>query len=302
MTMETLRHGTTISTKSPETSNHRLLAVGLVVLGVGAGAVSLLGPLVADVIRYHVSDGAANQIRGGDVAGLILVAPASILAGILVKRGHPAGPVLALGPAVYALYVYAQLALGGDVVRYPGNSERFFALFLGLFMLAAAITIRAWTIIDVGALPAMPRRVEWVLGSFALVVAAFLAVGLHLPGLVDAWRDQPAGTEYLADPAVFWLVKMMDLGLVVPALVVVGVGSLRGMRWLDRAKYAAVAWMALLGSSVAGMAFVMQAAGDPAAATANTIAFALFALIASAIAVVVYRPLLATVVYTEVTR
>jgi hypothetical protein len=74
------------------------------------------------------------------------------------------------------------------------------------------------------------------------------------------------------------------------------------MRWLDRAKYAAVAWMALLGSSVAGMAIVMQAAGDPAAATANTIAFALFALIASAIAVAVYRPLLATVVYTEVTR
>jgi hypothetical protein len=128
---------------------------------------------------------------------------------------------------------------------------------------------------------------------FALAVAAFLTFGLHLPGLLDAWSAQPASPEYLADPVLFWLVKFMDSGIVVPALVLIGVGILRGPRWAHTAIYAAVGWFALLGSSVAGMAIVMQAAGDPAASTANTTAFGLFAIFGVTVAVIVYRPLLA---------
>lgn len=267
------------------------LAVGLVLLGLGAAAVALLGPLVADVIRYHVSEGAMNQIVGGDVAGLVLVAPVSFLAGALVWKGHRAGPILALGPAVYALYMYFQLSLGGDVLSYAGNSERFFPLFLGLFILAGAILVRAWSAIVFAGLPVPRQRVRRGLGAFLLVVAAFLTVGLHVPGLVDAWADQPTSAEYLADPAVFWLVKFMDLGLVVPLLVVAGIGLLRSRDWAIRIAYGAVGWTALLGSSVAGMAIVMQATGDPAGSPANTIAFSSFAVIALWMALMFYRPL-----------
>ncbi len=143
-----------------EAPGRRWLALGLFILGAGAALVALLGPLVGDVIRYHASEGAVNQIVGGDVAGLVLVAPLSVLAGSLVWRSHRAGPVLALGPAVYALYMYSQLALGGDFVRYPGNSERFFLLYLGLFVVAGAIAIRAWTMIDADRLPATSRWVD----------------------------------------------------------------------------------------------------------------------------------------------
>lgn len=276
----------------PEAAGRGWLALGLFILGAGAALVALLGPLVGDVIRYHASEGAVNQIVGGDVAGLVLVAPLSVLAGILVWRGHRAGPVLALGPAVYALYMYSQLALGGDFVRYPGNSERFFLLYLGLFVVAGAIVIRAWTMIDVDRLPDTARWVDRTLAMFFLVVALFLVVGLHLPGLVDAWADQPTSTEYLADPVVFWLVKFMDLGIVVPALVVTGVGIFRASPWVTKVKYAAVGWTALLGSSVAGMAIMMQVTGDPASTIANTVAFSVFAAIALVMAAVVYTPLL----------
>lgn len=275
-----------------ERSRKVWLAVALFVLGAGAALVALLGPLAGDIIRYHVSEGAVNQIVGGDVAGLVLVAPLSVFAGILVWRGQRAGPVLALGPAVYALYMYSQLALGGDFVRYPGNSERFFLLYLGLFVVAGAIVIRAWTMIGVDRLPATARWVDRTLAIFFLVVALFLVVGLHLPGLVDAWADQPTSTEYLADPIVFWLVKFMDLGIVVPALVVTGFGILRARPWVTTVKYAAVGWTALLGSSVAGMAIVMQVTGDPASTIANTVAFSVFAAIALGMAAVVYAPLL----------
>lgn len=268
------------------------LAVGLFVLGAGAALVALLGPLAGDIIRYHASEGAVNQIIGGDAAGLLLVAPVSFLAGILVWRGNTAGPVLALGPSVYALYMYSQLALGGDFVRYPGNSERFFLLYLGLFVVAGAIAIRAWVRIDSDRLPVTKRWVDRTLGVFFLVVAAFLAVGLHLPGLVDAWADQPTSAEYLADPAVFWLVKFMDLGIVVPGLVIAGIGILSARPWVAKLEYAAVGWAALLGSSVAGMAIVMQISGDPAASVANTVAFGSFAAIALAMAAVLYTPLL----------
>ena len=252
---------------------------------------ALLGPLVGGIIRYHASEGAVNQIIGGDVAGLGLVAPVSILAGILVWRGRLAGPVLALGPAVYALYMYSQLALGGDLVRYPGNSDRFFPLYLGMFILAGAIAIRAWAIIDIGRLPVVSRRADRTLGIFLLVVATFLTVGLHVPGLIDAWADQPTSAEYLADPSVFWLVKFMDLGIVVPTLVLAGIGSLRRRDWAGKVTYAAVGWAALLGASVAGMAIVMQASADQAAGLANTIAFSTFAAVAIGMAVAVYSPL-----------
>ncbi len=271
----------------------RVLGWALIAAGLGTAVVALLGPLVADVIIYHASAGAVNQVTGGDVAGLALVAPVSVLAGGLVLRGHRAGAVLALGPAGYISYTATQLALGGDVSRYPGNSERFFPLYLGLLLLGIIIAVRAWHAIDLERLPATTRRVDRSFGVFALVVAVFLAVGLHLPGLLDAWSAQPSAPEYLADPVVFWLVKLMDLGLVVPALVTVGWATLRGSHGAPKGKYAAAGWMAMLGTAVAGMAIVMQATGDPAATTANTIAFTMFAGFGLTIAVLVYRPLFA---------
>lgn len=293
MTQTKLRQLDPTMKKTPvESARRAWLAVALFVLGAGAALVALLGPLVANVIRYHVSEGAVNQVVGGDVAGLVLVAPVSILAGVLVWRGRKAGPVLALGPALYALYMYSQLSLGGDFFRYPGNSEQFFFLYLGLFVLAGVIVIRAWTLIDAERLPVNARWVDRTIGVFFLVMAVFLVGGLHLPGLIDAWADQPTSPEYLADPAVFWLVKFMDLGIVVPGLVAAGIGILRDRPWVAKIKYAAVGWAALLGSSVAGMAIVMQITGDSAATMANTAAFSGFAAIALGMAWVVYAPLL----------
>lgn len=289
----TTRPSTTDTTLPAATlpRGRRWLGAGLIVLGLGAALVALLGPLVLEVIEYHASEGAVNQVAGGDVAGLFLVAPVSIFAGALTWRGRIVGPVLGMGPAVYALYMYSQLALGGDVSRYPGNSELFFPLYLGLFLLGGAIAVSSWQAVETRMLAAASRWVDRAVAVFFLVVAFFLVFGLHLPGLMDAWRLEPTSAEYLADPVVFWLVKFMDLGLVVPGLVAVGVGILRGTTWAAKVKYAAVGWVALLASSVAGMAIVMQATGDPAATTANTVAFSGFAVVAIGMASIVYRPL-----------
>ena len=49
---------------------------------------------------------------------VLLVAPAAALAGILSLRGHPAGPLLALGPAAYAAYMFVQYVLGPEYDHY----------------------------------------------------------------------------------------------------------------------------------------------------------------------------------------
>lgn len=280
---------THIATEVP--SPHIWLAVGLFILGLGAALVAILGPLVTGSIGYHVSEGAANQVLGGDIAGLLLVAPMSFVAGVLVWRGHQAGPILALGPALYAIYMYCQLALGGDVFRYEGNSELYFPVFLGLFVVAGAISIRSWTLFDPDTLPETRAGLDRTVGIFLLVVAFFLTIGLHLPGLADAWSGSPTASDYLADPMVFWLVKFMDLGLVVPALVVGGIGVLRRRPWAGKFECALVGWSALLGASVAGMAIVMQSGSDQSASILNTVVFSVFALIALGLAGAVYRPL-----------
>jgi hypothetical protein len=272
-------------------TSRRLLAVALFVLGAGAAAVALLGPLVFEVVRHHASESAVNQIAGGDIAGLFLAAPISVAAGFLVLRGHVAGPVLALAPAVYGLYTYTQLTLGGDFVRYEGNSERFFLLYAGLFVVSGFVAIRAWTAIDPNRLPPMSPRLGKGLAYLLFGVAVFLVVGLHLPTLIDAWRDNPTSTAYLDDPGVFWIVKLMDFAIVAPVLVVIAIGILRGARWAGEIVYGAVGWFALLGTSVAGMAIVMQATDDPSATIANTIAFGAFAVAGLAVAVLAVRPL-----------
>ena len=83
------------------------------------------------------------------------------------------------------------------------------------------------------------------------------------------------------------------MGIVVPTLTAVGVGLVRGAGWAHKAAYGVLGWFALLGSSVAAMAVVMQVKADPSASTTNTIAFGLFALVGLTIATRLLRPLLA---------
>ena len=279
---------------SPSAGHRVLLAILLTVIGLGALAVSLLGPLVLGLIEYHASAGAVGQVRGGDVAGLLLVAPTALASAVLSWRGRRGAEALAVAPAGYGLYMYAQLAVGGDIARYDGNSERWFVLFWVLVTTCAAVLVVTVPRVLRDAAPTHPRRLERFAAWYLLVVALFLFVGLHLPGLADAWRAQPTSAEYLADPVVFWMVKLMDLAFVVPGAAAVGVGLLRSRGWATRLLAPMIGWSALLASSVAGMAVVMLATGGPGASAGLTIGFVGFAAVAIGLAVAAYRPVLSS--------
>lgn len=268
------------------------LGLLLGVYGVGVAAVAVLGPLALDVIEYRVVEAIDWQITGGDIAALFLVAPTALGAGLLLARGRRSGAVLAIAPVAFGVYTYMQLALGGEFGVQPGNSERFFVLFLAMFLLAGVGLLWSWSVVEAGALPQPTRRLRRVAITVLFVLAGFLTLGLHLPGLIDITGGEPYDAAYLDSPTVYWIVKLMDLGVVVPAAIAAGVGLLRHKIWGTKVMYAVIGWGALLGSAVAGMAIVMQVNDDPTASLANSVVFTGFALAFVLLAVAIYRPVL----------
>lgn len=269
-----------------------VLALLLGVLGIGIATASMLGPLGTEALTYRTSATTLNQIIGGDLAGLVVVAPTALAAAVLVLRRHPAGPVLALAPALWAIYMYLQLVVGQEYAVHPGNNERFFPLLLGLFVVGETIAVLGWRTIDPERLPAISTRLERAAGVVLLVLAAFLVLGLHLPTLLDAVSEQPAALEYTSSPTAFWIVKVMDLGIIVPAALTVGVGLLRHAAWARKPAYALFGSYTLLSAAVAGMAVVMFANGDPDGSIANVLAFLTFMLAVGGLTIGLLRPLL----------
>jgi hypothetical protein len=272
-------------------SRDRLLGSGLVLLAMAVATVAALGPLVFGVLRYRISATSLNQIIGGDAAALIVVVPVTVAVGVLAIRGHPAAPMLALAPSVFVVYTYTQLIVGNEYLRLPGNVERFFPLLLAAFILAAAIALRAWNSVPAAGLPATSTRVDRTAGVLLLVIATFVVVGLHLANYRDAMRDHPVTEQYLSSPTAFWLVKFMDLGIVVPAAIAVGSGALRHRPWARKPVYALLGAYTLIGASVAGMAITMAARHDPDSSGVTVIGAAVMTALLAGTTCYVYRPL-----------
>jgi uncharacterized Tic20 family protein len=120
-----------------------LLAAAVAALAAAIALTSVLGPLVLGLMRYRTSPTTLNQLLGSDAAALFVVAPLAVVAAVLVLRRQTAGVLLASGVGVFALYTYAQLVIGQEYLRLPGNVERFFPLLLTVFLLAEATLVLA---------------------------------------------------------------------------------------------------------------------------------------------------------------
>ena len=209
----------------------------LFLLGLGLVANVGLGPLGFKAIRYHVSTSMMNQLIGLDLVTLLVVAPLAFLVGLLALRRHPSAPVLAIAPGLFTAYILPQYIVGPDYVHLPGNNQRFFLLHLSLFVLGVAVALIGWTTINDDELPDVSDREAFLASRVLFVGALFLVVGLHLPGVIDALSAVPTNAAYLDSPTAFYLVKLMDLGLIVPASIAVGVALTRRSRWAEKIMY-----------------------------------------------------------------
>jgi hypothetical protein len=280
---------------SPETMSRTSpmlpLWVGFCALGGLILVYVALGPLILGFIEFRTSESGLNQIRGGDLAALTVVAPSCFAVAVLAWRRHRAAPILGLAPAAFAMYTYSQLIMGNEWLAQPGNVERYFPLLLTIFLVAAGLTIACWISVPTAELPAPTRRLERQTGVLLVVIAVFVVVGIHLPGLIDVWGAHPTESAYLDTPVTFWVVKFYDLGIVVPAALAVGVGLLRRQEWARKPAYAILGGYVLLGWSVAGMAWMMLANSDPDASLILAIAMTALSTAGATFATHLYRPL-----------
>jgi hypothetical protein len=270
---------------------NRTLATLLFSQGALVATTAVVGPLALDLLHYRTSSSGLDQLRGSDVTGLVLVAPFCVWVGRLARRGHPAAPVLALAPAVFTVYIWTQLLLGNEFGRIPGNVEWFSPLLLAVMGTGVAIAVCATRALRAQAPLGWSRRLERATGVLLLVVAGFVVVGIHLSTLIDALRAQPVGEGVLSTPNAFWVIKAMDLGVVAPASVLMGIGLLRGRSWARTPAAAVLGGYALLGWSVAAMGWSMLRGGASDASLGLAVGATAVAAAVTGYAGALYRPL-----------
>lgn len=278
-----------------ERSSQNALTIGLVALGVLLALNSLLGPLVLDVIEYRYSASMINQAIGLDAVALAVAGPLALAAAVLIRRGHRAGSVLAMAPALFAAYMTPQYVVGPDYLNLPGNNEHFALGHIAMFVLAVGVAVGAWRAIDRERLRPntgeSDRRRSWILVG----VAAFIALGRQLPAIIGVMDDPSTNAAYQDNPTAFWLVVFLDVGIVTPAALVAAVGLRRGAIWARAATYAVIGWFSLVPISVFAMNVAMRINDDPLATAADTAVFGTAAVALTAGAVVLYRPIFGSI-------
>lgn len=238
--------------------------IGSVALGVGIAAAAVMGPLGLRVIELRTSDHLENQLVGGEVVSLVVVAPAAAAAGVLRLREHRLAPALALGPALYAAYTYTTVVLGQEYARYPGNAERFFPLYAALVAGGVAIAAVAWSELRAAAIPVLPAGLRRTLAGIFLGIAGLFAL---------AWAQQirlvatgHPSIEYQEGPSLFWTIKLLDFGILIPLLTATGIGLLRRRPLAVTAACGLAPFVTCLAASIVAMAVAMELKDDPSSA------------------------------------
>jgi hypothetical protein len=261
------------------------LGLALLALAVGLVVNTVLGPLGLDLLDYPVSQTIENQLVGLELVSVLLVAPWCLASAVLTRRGHRAGPPLAVGPAAYTAYMFAQYVLGPEHDTYGAGV----LLHLGLFTLGLVVAIWAW-VRAVGSglgLPGRHRKAHAV----ALGLLAAFVLSRYAGGLVAVAGDEPIPAEFADEPTFYWSIFLLDLGVVLPATVAAAIAVWRGARPAAPALYGVVGWFALVPPSVASMGAVMLARDDPYAAPGQVVVLTTVAVLFAAYAVVALRPL-----------
>jgi hypothetical protein len=134
-------------------------------------------------------------------------------------------------------------------------------------------------------------------GALASIVAHHApSSGRHyLPALIGSWANQSIEKQFTREPAMFWSILTLDLGLVVPAGVAVALGLRRnsGSPTARKGLYTLVGWFALVPPSVTAMAVAMLANDDPAGSAGQVAIFGAATAAFWAFAMHVFRPLFA---------
>ncbi len=204
-----------------------------------------LGPAAANLIHYRVSPGALAQYIGCE--------PITLFAGLTLAwiafSSSQRGSLLGVGAGTYIIYTMVTVVFGQDYSRYDGNGELFFPLIVVVTASALFTVVECVSELVKHQPLAVSRRhrvMLFVLGTmFAFMWISTLAQG--------NWDSNP---EYQADPTLFWLVKYLDLSVIIPTALVSAFVWRGTYRVAGMCVLAFSGWMTL---AIAGMQIAMIA-------------------------------------------
>jgi hypothetical protein len=254
-----------------------LVAAGTGAFYHGEGAsyhfTSLRGEAVAiqghGLYRYD-SVSAASQAIAQDVVTLVVGLPLLLIALWLYRRGSLRGQLLLAGTLAYFLYTYTGLAFGVSF-------NPFFLVYVALFSLSLFAFISALLSVDLRSLPAhfsarLPRRVIAVFMFVCAALLLFMWLGRLGPALLSG------AAPYGLDANTTLFIQVMDLGLLVPLMVLAGVQLLK-----QRPLGYLLASVALIKFVTLGTALIAMIVGELLAGVAvSSVEAAIFVLMVGA--------------------
>jgi hypothetical protein len=242
-------------------SKRNIAGFGMIALGAAIAISAVLGPLILGAIRFRTSANIENQFVGSEIVSLGIVAPVAVASGVLLVKGSRIAPALALGPTLYSIYTYSSAILGQEYNRYEGNVESFFPLYATIVAGSGALAATAWSMLSQSDIPTPAPRLRRSLAT--ILVAGGTLIGLAWTAQIRLVLTGHPPTEYIEGPTVFWVIKLFDLGFVVPAAIAVGIGLLRGHPASIKAAFGLSGFLTCMAGAVAGMAIAMELKGDP---------------------------------------
>ena len=254
------------SEKRHEIFEKYVIGLTAIVVGLTIAAISILGPIGLDIIKYASSESAITQGMGQDLVNLVLITPICLIGGFLyiTDRGN-AKYFLILVPLYSLLYTGLAYGLFPEWSHpvYTGNSEQFSILFYIVIIGSLLLLVSTLPMFSPEDAPDFNKRnltIYITLMTIFLVLFAFMWIGEYLEVL--ATGDTSTGS-YSEAPTIFWVVRYFDLGITIP-LGFIGLYLL-----YTRTKQAYPIMLLFFGffvtisSAVVGMAVVMLLKNDP---------------------------------------
>lgn len=222
-----------------------------IVLAILVAVSVVLGPLMTGRIVQRPADDAIDQFRGSEAVSLLVVVPLLLIAALLSRRANPIAPYLAIAGALFCVYTYVTVITGQEYLQHDGNVERAFPLYAGMIALGTTISVMAWRTIretDAVSAPHHTRmRMSWGLIALGIIVALLWATQLwHV-----YWGTPSSG--YTESPALFWTIKLLDYGFVIPVAFMLAEGVRHDRPYAFEAGTALLCFFTILTLGIAAM-------------------------------------------------
>jgi len=193
-----------------------LLTFVIIILGI---VLSLAGVFIDGVYAGN-SVSLIAQAKGQDLVTLVIAVPALLIALIFALRGSIRGALAVAGLLGYFLYTYASYAFMVQFNKWFLGYVALFSCSLFAFILLVTSLLKAIpTMISV---PPAPLRVSAVL--FLIVAMAILV--MWLSQIIPAMFGKSA--RIIEDSGDKPVIQVLDLGVIVPAAIVIAVLVFRG--------------------------------------------------------------------------